>query len=89
MTTLPLLNGTDYLDMPSIQICSEGILKLLLDLKPNKAPGPDKIPARLLRELAYELAPVLAIIFETTLVQGCLPAEWKNANVVPIFKKKD
>ena len=29
----------------------------------NKAPGPDKIPTPLLRELAYELAPVLAIIF--------------------------
>ena len=56
-------------------------------LKPNKAPGPDTIPARLLKELAYELAPVLAVIYEATLEQGCLSAEWKNANVVPIFKK--
>ena len=80
---------TGYPDMPSIQICSEGMLKLLLDLESKKAPGPDKIPARLLRELAYEIAPVLAITFKATLGQGCLPAEWRNPNVVPIFKKKD
>ena len=72
-----------------IQINSEGILHLLLDLKPNKVPGPDTIPARVLKELAYELAPVLAVIYETTLEQGCLPAEWKNANVVPKFKKNN
>ena len=42
--------------MPTIQVNSEGILHLLLDLKPNKAPGPDKTPACLLNELACELA---------------------------------
>ena len=42
----------DVSTMP-IQIDPEGILHLLLDLKPNKAPGPNKIPARLLKELAY------------------------------------
>ena len=72
--------------MPPIQINSEGILHLLLDLKSNIAPGPDKIPARLLKELAYELAPVLAVLYKE---QSCLPTEWKNANVVPIFKKKN
>ena len=39
--------------MLPIKINSEYILHLLLDLKPNKAPGSDKIPARLLKELAW------------------------------------
>ena len=86
---MPILSATNYPDMPPIQINSEGILHLLLNLKPNKAPGPDTIPARLLKELAYEFAPVLAVIYEAILEQGCLPAGWKNANIVPIFKKNN
>ena len=84
VSTMPMLTDS-YPDMPPIQIDPEGILHLLLDLKPNKAPGPDKIPTRLLKELA----PVLAVLYRATLEQSCLPTEWKNANVVPIFKKND
>ena len=61
----------------------------MLDLKPNKAPRPDKIPVHLLKELTYELAPVLAVLYSANLEKSCLPTEWKNANVVPIFKKND
>ena len=89
VSAIPTLNDSCYPDMPHIQINTEGILRLLLELKPNKAPGPDKIPSRLLKELAYEIAPVLAILFSATLDQSCLPADWKNANVVPIFKKNN
>ena len=66
VSTMPTLTDTYYPDMPSIRINSEGILHLLLDLKSNKAPGPDKIPARLLKKLAYELAPVyiLAVLYK-------------------------
>ena len=44
--------------MPPIQTNYDGILHFLLDLKPNKASGPDAIPVHLLKELAYEFAPV-------------------------------
>ena len=87
VSTMPMLTDSrSYPDMPPIQIDPGGILHLLLDLKPNKAPGPDKIPACLLKELAYKLAPVLAVLYRATLEQSCLPTEWKNANIVPIFK---
>jgi hypothetical protein len=36
--------------MDTIQINEEGILKLLLNINPRKASGPDNIPARILRE---------------------------------------
>ena len=45
--------------MPPIQTNSDGIL---LDLKSNKAPGPDAIPVHLVKELVYEFSPVLAVI---------------------------
>ena len=67
VSSVPILTGDSYPDMTPIQISSEGILHFLLKLKPNKAPGSNTIPAHLLKELAYEFAPVLAVIYEATL----------------------
>lgn len=75
--------------MPDIQISTPGILKLLANLKPNKAPGPDKIYPCILKELKNEIAPVLQIIFTKSLSTSKLPSEWLSANVAPIFKKGD
>jgi len=54
-----------------LQIChldNEGVLKLLLDLQPHKATGPDKISTRLLNEIAYIIVPVLTLLFQASLV---------------------
>lgn len=63
----------------------DGLAHLLLHLKPSQAPGLDAIPARLLKELLYEFAPLIVVTYKATLEQGCLPTKWKNANVVPIL----
>ena len=76
VSSMPVLTDT-YPNVPcrSIQFTSEGILHLLLDLKPNKAPGPDRIPAHLLKEQAYELVLVLAILYKANMEQECLPTK--------------
>ena len=74
-------------DMHEIEICPEGICKLLKNLHPEKAPGPDKISPRILKELADEIATPLSCILRKSLESGIIPADWKCANVVPIFKK--
>jgi hypothetical protein len=56
-------------------------------LKPTGAAGPDGISTKLLQSCQEELSPVLATIFRKSLKEGSVPAEWKTANVVPIFKK--
>ena len=50
--------------MPQIEISINGILKLLYNLKPGKAAGPDKIRPLILKELRVELAPIIKVIFE-------------------------
>ena len=73
--------------MPDFMISSDGISKLLKNLKPNKAAGPNKIRPLVLRELREEIAPILEAIFTKSLDTGKLPDDWKSANVVPIYKK--
>ena len=58
-------------------------------MKPHKVAGPDNIPTRLLKDYACELAPCLTLIFQASLTQGKIPADWKFGHVAPIFKKGD
>ena len=74
-------------DMPRFEIHSSGVLKLLKELEPHKACGPDKIPTYILRECAEEIAPLLTKIFTQSIEEGDLPEDWLSANVCPIFKK--
>lgn len=59
----------------------------LSSLNVNKSIGPDKIPPRVLYELRNELVFPLTMLFNMSLDCGCVPSEWKLANVSPIFKK--
>ena len=75
--------------MPEIQLSTAGILKLLKNLNPGKAAGPDKIKPVVLKEFREELAPILKILFERSLQNGIVPSDWTSANVTPLFKKGD
>ena len=69
--------------MPNIVITISGVLKLLQNLKPNKASGPDNIPAKFLKENAEELAPALTSLFQASLHQSKIPDDWRQARVAP------
>ena len=70
-----------------INFTNHGIQKLLENLNPHKAAGPDRIKPRILKELAKEIAPILSIIFNTSYQTGIIPDQWKSAIVQPVFKK--
>jgi hypothetical protein len=76
-----------YSEMPDIHVTEKGVLKLLNNLKANKAPGPDNISPRILKELATDVAPILTCIFNLSYQTGEVPEIWKSANVCPIYKK--
>jgi len=83
----PDLGTSTHPTMNDIKINSAGIAKLMRNLNPHKATGPDGVPARLLKEIANEIAPAISTLFQATLNQGTIPAVWKEALVVPLFKK--
>ena len=73
--------------LSEIELTSEDVLVTLLNLDTRKATGPDKIPPRLLKETAHQIAPSLCLPFNQSLKFGTLPEEWKLANIIPVYKK--
>ena len=65
------------------------IFKLLRNMNTNKAAGPDNLQSKLLKSCSSGLAKPLSVLFNKFFKSGKLPAMWKLANVVPIYKKKD
>ena len=73
--------------MEDIVVTKEGVTKLLKGLNPSKALGPDELHPRVLKELATELGPVFAHLFQQSIDKGEIPKEWSLANICPLFKK--
>ncbi|CAI2738131.1 unnamed protein product, partial [Dicrocoelium dendriticum] len=65
------------------------VLKLLQELNPSKAAGPDSVHPKLLHELAVELSGSLTMVFQKSLDICTLPSEWKEAVICTIFKSDD
>ena len=84
---VPDKEGECHTPIPELTITQDGVLKLLQNINPHKATGPDQIPGKLLKELAVEIAPILTTIFTTSLAQGKIPDKWREALVAPLFKK--
>jgi hypothetical protein len=59
--------------MANILFTKEGVEKLLKNLDPTKASGPDNISKRILKETATEVAPCLAIILQHSYDTGQVP----------------
>ena len=76
-------------DISKISIHRSGLLKLLLKINIHKSNGPDNIPGRILKTCAHELVDVYQILFQASVKQGTVPPDWKEANIVPLFKKGD
>ncbi len=84
---MPDMGRSDYNIMDDIYITNNGVEKLLKDLNPNKASGPDQLTPRILKELHKELAPAITLLFQRSLSIGETPNDWKHAFVCPIYKK--
>ncbi|XP_072022667.1 uncharacterized protein [Amphiura filiformis] len=75
--------------MADMVIHEEGVIKLLLELNPNKAMGPDQISPKYLKLVANEIGSALRIIFQLSYDTGVVPTDWLLSNITPIFKKGD
>ena len=84
---MPSKGQSPHPAMEKIHVKTKGVHKLLSNLKTHKATGPDSIPAYVLKLAADQLASILTRLYQHSLDTGETPTDWKNAFVVPIFKK--
>ena len=73
--------------LTDVYIDSDVIAKKLQNLRSDKAAGDDHLSPRFLKMISQEIAVPLAIIFRRSLDTGCIPYDWKTANVTPLHKK--
>ena len=85
----PTHNQVVHHKLGHLNINVDGITKLLSDLDPTKACGPDGIPNAVLKHCAKQISPSLSVIYQHSLDNGELPHDWLNANITSVFKKGD
>ena len=73
--------------LDNITFQEECILDILKNLKVDKAPGPDGILPRVVSEVRGLISRPLKLIFDKSMESGRVPSEWKEATIIPIFKK--
>ena len=66
-------------------VTPEMVAKKIKAMKDNKSPGVDGIPPNLLMETVEQVSIQLARVFN--LKKRVVPFEWKEANIIPLFKK--
>ena len=86
-TILPDKGDSPHPSIADLDISPYGIYNLLSGLNIHKSAGPDKINATILKETREVTAPILCLIFCCSLRTGVVPKDWKQANVVPIYKR--
>lgn len=75
--------------LADIEIGDKEVFDELHKLKTNKSAGPDGIFPRVLKELSEIIYKPLARIFRQSLKTGEIPEDWKQGNIIPIYKKGD
>ena len=74
----------DYLGQ--LTVTAEMVAKKIEAMKDNKSPGVDGIPPKLLMEIVEQISIPLARVFNLSLKEGVVPFEWKETNIIPLFK---
>ena len=70
-----------------IKLANSDILKIFLNLNPNKAHGHDQISNRMLKICGKKYSYLKILIFNNFLASGFFSSDWKKGNIVPALKK--
>ena len=76
---------SDYLGL--LIVTPEMVAKKIKAMKDNKSLGVDGIPPKLRMETIEQISIPLVRAFNLSLKEGVVPFEWKEANIILLFKK--
>ena len=69
-------------------VTTEVVASKINHTKENNSPGVDGISPKILKDTVEHISKPLAHVFNMSLEEGIVPLEWKEANIIPLFKKK-
>ena len=78
-TFVPIRNESSVVTLSVTEV-----QKVLSNLDPSKSPGSDGVTARLLKELADDIATSLTWLFNQSLSNAVLPTSWKDENLIRV-----
>ena len=80
-------NGSQGERLGQLVVTPEVVASKINNMKENKSPGVDGISPKILKEIVEQISMPLAHVFNMSLQEGIVPLEWKEANIIPLFKK--
>ena len=75
--------------MPNITTNPNEVLKLCKEIKIHKASSIHQLSSRILKDAFLVIPDQLSFVFNKSFTSGIYPAEWKRANVIPLYKGGD
>ena len=88
-TDQPQPDTSNLMELDDIKITEDDIIKAIDAVGLNSAPGPDKIPAKLLKECKHQIAPALVVLWRKSLDSGQIPSALLKQTIIPIYKKEN
>ena len=79
--------GSEGERLGQLVVTPEVVVSKINNMKENKLPGVDGISPKILKETVEQISTPLAHVFNMSLKEGIVPFEWKEANIIPLFKK--
>ena len=79
--------GSEGEGLEQLVVTPEVVANKINNMKENKSPGVDGIAPKILKETVEQICTPLAHVFNMSLQEGIVPLEWKEANIIPLFKK--
>jgi exonuclease III len=72
--------------VPWPQLTMEEVERRVFAASSWKAPGDDGLPAEVWKQIWPVVKERVLLLFQTSLVEGILPTQWKNAKIIPLKK---
>ena len=79
-------NGSEETKLGQLIVTPEVVASKINNMKENKSPGVDGLSPKILKETVEQISKPLAHVFNMSLQEGIVPLEWKEANIIPLFK---
>ena len=80
--------GSEGERLGQLVVTPEVVASKINNMKENKSPGVDGISPKILKETVEQISTPLADVFNMSLQDGIVLLEWKEANIVSLFKKQ-